>query len=312
MSRESLDIREPSVSLRVLRSVVRKLPRGRSWAIRKLLPLVAPLGPVRGEFHRARLSFRTDFSQAIAKTLFFYGYYEQNVTSVLLRMLNSGQSVIDVGAHLGYWTMHMASAVGERGRVISFEPNPRMYGELAVNVAMNGFNNVHTVCAAAAEQSGHRAFYSRSMERSVVGSLVAHDEATGGTTFDVKTVSIDAYCDEQRLDKIDILKMDIEGGELMAIPGMSAGIAAGRYCRVLLELHPKQLAANESSAMELLDVFRRAGYRCFRIENFRPGFLGRYSLRFADQLLIPDDGHDWTEAWPHYLLLAPGIPVPSR
>ena len=54
-------------------------------------------------------------------------------------------------------------------------------------------------------------------------------------------------------------------------------------------------------------MFSDSGYRCFRIANYRPGVLGRYSLKFRKDLLVPDDDGDWAEEWPHYFLIAPDL-----
>ncbi len=141
---DALEIREPGLALRALRCFVRCLPRGRSVAIRKLLPYVAPEHMVRGEFGRPTVSFCADLQQLISRTIFFYGFYEQNVTSLFLALLPDSGILIDVGAHIGYWTLLAASNCPGM-RIISFEPAQNTFQLLERNVRLNGFKNIKLV-----------------------------------------------------------------------------------------------------------------------------------------------------------------------
>jgi FkbM family methyltransferase len=301
---------EPNLRLRALRRVIRLLPRGRSVAMRRLLPLTGDQRIVRGELFSG-LSFRADLRQPIAKTLFFYGHYEQNVTSVLLRYLGEGQTAIDAGAHLGYWTLLMAAATGPAGAVYSFEPNPQTLAELEANVRLNDFSHVQTFSHALGAERGTHEFYFGSVERSDVASLIRTPAAAKSRTIVVDSVRLDDFCRERGIRRVDLLKMDIEGGEGYAIEGMREGIAEGLYRCVLLELHPQALVQLSIGPSDILDVFQSAGYRCYRIENYRRGVWERYSLRFDVRTLQPEDDGPWNERWPHYLLLAPGVPEPA-
>lgn len=305
MTEDHADLAEPGLGLRTLRMAVRCLPRGRSWAIRRGLPHVAPGHPVRGDFHDPRISFAADMNQPVARTLFFHGYWEQNVTSVLLHVLRKGQTVIDVGAHIGYWTLLMSQAVGQEGRVLSFEADPTTFGELTGNVRLNGCQNTMLLALAVADASERRRFYTKSITHSDVASLITTEMTA--PSIEICTIALDEFLDESGIGCVDLVKLDIEGGEMYALQGLAAGIQSRRYKRILLELHPAQIATAGLTSRELLNMFSDSGYRCFRIANYRPGVLGRYSLKFRKDLLVPDDDGDWAEEWPHYFLIAPDL-----
>lgn len=128
-----------------------------------------------------------------------------------------------------------------------------------------------------------------------------------GQGMDVPVSSLDGYCRAKGIATADLLKMDIEGGEADAVTGMAEGIRAGTYQRVLLELHPPKLSAIGRTPESVLIPFLEAGYTCWDLPNRIPSLFRHYSLRFDPSWLRPHDASKPVGAWPHFLLLAPGI-----
>jgi FkbM family methyltransferase len=289
--------------IRALGSVVRRLPRGRYQIVSSLRssasPFVSTLGP---ELGAAR--FACDLSDLISREVCLTGCYEPPVTRLLQRRLGRGGTMVDVGANWGYFTLLAAAIVGHEGRVISLEPDPRHFAALESNVRLNGFSQIQSMPKAAGANDGVATlagYDDRSANRGVSRIGPASD---GQRSFQVECVRIDGVT--AGLDRVDVLKLDVEGGELDALEGMRDGLAAHRYRALLLELHPGLLRARGSSPEECVRRLLDAGYAGWTIDQ-TPGAYRRAGSPGMETKELLRPLADWpTQAWPHLLWLAPG------
>ena len=145
--------------------------------------------------------------------------YEPHVTQALRTHLRPGATFVDVGANVGYFSLLAALLVGERGRVIAFEPRADNVELLRRSVADNGFANVEVHACAVAERAQELAFFA-SGEVQSSGRLMQEREAGSELLPTVRAVALDeALAAEPR---VDVIKMDIEGAEPRALAGMHA------------------------------------------------------------------------------------------
>lgn len=240
-------------------AVVPRLPAGRYrlmnwWASRPPAPFLAAAGGVR---------FVCDLRDSTAREAFFTGRYEPQETAVVTAVLKPGQTFVDVGANWGYFTLLGAKAVGPAGRVVAVEPDPRLYALLNTNVAANRFGNVTPVLAAAAAGPGEVRLAGFDADAGNWG-LTRLDE---GGALTARATSVDAELDALGVGPVDLLKMDIEGAEDVALDGMAAGLRSGRYARLLVELHPALLAARGSSGRAVVDKLTAAGYAAWEVRH---------------------------------------------
>jgi FkbM family methyltransferase len=153
--------------------------------------------------------------------------------------------VFDLGANAGFYTLAFARLVEERGHVWAFEPLAENAASLRRHVALNDLTNVTVVQAAVADRTG------------VAGFAFAGDKSEGslseGASLLVPTLSLDEYCVQAGIDCPDLIKIDIEGGESLALRGAARAIAQGR-ATILLALHGREQEEN------CLLILRAAGY----------------------------------------------------
>ena len=290
--------------LRALAWAVRRLPAGRYRAMNR-----APRG---GGSFQARLpraaggfEYACDLRDVIAREVFFTGAYGPQETALLRATLRPGATFVDVGANWGYFTLLAAHLVGDAGRVVAVEPDPRLHALLAANVAANGLRRVDAVAAAASDHDGTAELAGHDPDSGNwgVSSIVA---AAPGRRFPVAARRIDGVLDELEVDRVELLKMDIEGAEEMALAGMAAGLARGRYRRVLVELHPTLAPSGRALAAGVREMMDGAGYRGWSVDS-STGATRRAAYRAPDAgaLLQPLDAGAG-DAWPHQLWIAPG------
>jgi FkbM family methyltransferase len=229
---------------------------------------------------------------------------------LLKAILRPGMSFVDVGANWGYFTLLAAHIVGTGGRVISLEPDPRLFDVLKENLARNELRHVTALQVAAANERGTLtlAGYDERGENWGLSKLVAQPDSKANT-FAVTACSLDMLLDDLGIDGVDLLKMDIEGAEALAVEGMRAGLARHRYRRILLEVHPAILAEQGRTTEEVLNLLIAAGYKGWWIDHsqaaIRRAAYSR-SINPADYLK-PLASSSNIDAWPHILWSVPGL-----
>jgi FkbM family methyltransferase len=164
---------------------------------------------------------------------FAYGTWEPNVLRAVTSSVRPGMAVIDIGAHIGYYTLLFAKCVGLSGRVASFEPTPPNFEVLQKNVQLNNLQNVQTF---------PEAVFSRNQEITinVPSGLINSGGASinrmdGATQVRARAITLDSFCASAGFCP-DFLKLDVEGAEHDVLMGGRETIAHFRP-RMLVELH---------------------------------------------------------------------------
>jgi len=147
-------------------------------------------------------------------------------------ILHQGDTVIDVGAHVGKYTEHFLALVGNSGKVISFEINPKSFDSL--NQKFKNKPNVTLINAAVSDKTGHEDYYSGSTL--FCTNIIGHDVngKNKGLLGSIESIRLDEYIKE----KIDFIKIDVEGAEIKVLKGMER-IMDKVKC-ILIECHFEQ------------------------------------------------------------------------
>lgn len=154
--------------------------------------------------------------------IYYRGCSEPETFELIRRLLERGMNVIDVGAHLGEYTLLCAGAVGSEGRVHAFEPDADLIDFLGRSVVLNRFSNVTLNQMAVADRPGDREFEIRSKLafsslRPERGDMSPHRHGLV-RSVKVPTTTLDAYC-SLHSGHIHLVKVDVEGAELQVFQG---------------------------------------------------------------------------------------------
>jgi FkbM family methyltransferase len=254
--------------------------------------------------------FICNLRDTISREVCFTGYYEPQETAIVRSILRPGMNFVDVGANWGYFTLLSASLVGVNGRVLSLEPDPRLYAMLSENVTRSRLDHVTPLQLAAADQGGKRllAGYKENSENFGISRIIGTSNGQDNE-FQVTCDSIDHVLDQHHMESVDLMKMDIEGGEAFAISGLRDSLRNERVKRLLLELHPVELVQHGNSAANIIETLQGAGYQAWTIDH---SLAATRSAAYqtavnAAKFLRPLNMRDQLDAWPHQLWLAPGI-----
>ncbi len=177
--------------------------------------------------------------------------YEPETFTFLRSHCQEGQTALDIGAHLGLFTVFMARLVGPSGRIFSFEPTPVTNEVLREVVRLNGCNNtVEVRSEAVARTAGTAVFYDTGNVASNANSLIQTSRSESGIS--VKTISIDEIVQEKGLSSVNCLKIDAEGAELDVLLGAAHTLEVHRPV-IALSLHPYAL---QQAGGSLADIWR--------------------------------------------------------
>jgi FkbM family methyltransferase len=148
---------------------------------------------------------------------FLFGTYERPQVRIMRTCLWPGATAYDVGANIGYLSLIMARLVGPRGRVFAFEPDLRSSALLRHNLAVNNARNVQVEPRAAAAESGTVPF--ASYEYGLVSAIQRPHEEADARILTVPAVSLDDFVYREGHPPPDLLKIDVERGEVTVLRG---------------------------------------------------------------------------------------------
>lgn len=201
----------------------------------------------------------------LGKLLALRGSFEEAITRTILRELKHGSTFVDVGANVGYYTTLASRQVGSSGRVIAFEPQESVLAILRRNVEHNECRNVTVVPRAVGASKGTATLWEVSATNDGQATLSLRDGETGrALDASVEVTTLAAELNSLAVSSIDVLKVDVEGGEFGVLSGADlVGSLAPRV--MLLEVIDEYLARFGSTAADLVEMLRNSGYDVFRL-----------------------------------------------
>jgi FkbM family methyltransferase len=213
-----------------------------------------------------------------------------------LARLGAGAVAIDIGANLGEWTVPLARAVGAAGRVLAVEPAPRSAAALDKTLAANALRQVETLCCAIGDEDGVVDFAVPlvTSARSDTGSAHVGPGSAGHETLRVPVRRLDPLLVERGYERIDLIKIDVEGHERRVLDGAAAALARFRPALVVETGHE---AEGERAA--IADRLAGLGYRIV-------GILLDHGMADADWPAYRALRPPFRRGDAHNLLLVPG------
>jgi FkbM family methyltransferase len=196
------------------------------------------------------------------------GHYEVDEIRYLRSVLKPGDTAIDAGAHIGFFTLQMAAMVGPEGRVYAFEPYDANADLLERSIQENRFADRVDFRRSAVGAATGTATLTFPVETLNTGGAYLLREGASPLAGNQKTAVPVVALDDLRIRRpVRFIKMDVEGAEPLVMTGAAALLRTDRPV-VLSELHPTQLErASGISADAFLSAMRALGYRAHLVEH---------------------------------------------
>lgn len=245
------------------------------WAVEQMTESLAYRVPVWARLGNG-LRVRVALNDMIGRQIYEHGYYEPDTVRLVEKLLEKDMVVMDVGAHVGQYTLVASKLVGEGGQVHSFEPDPLTFDWLKTNVEANRLQNVTvSQTAVAGDQGPKRLFYSKVRDIGSNSLAEQGNYSRSGRWCVVPCTTLDAYARAHGLSRIDFIKADVEGAELGMLQGARGILGSAEPPVLLLEFEEERQRAFGSSCARLAEELDRYGYSLWKIdehlEPYSPG-----------------------------------------
>ncbi len=200
-------------------------------------------------------------SLSMKKTLEDYAknlIHEEATTDLFKRVIKEGDVVVDLGANIGYFSLLAAKLVGPKGRVFSFEPEPKNYSYLIKNTELNSYNNVFAFPKAVSDKNGTTQLYicdydtgHHTINQYKGIEAYGRGRETKEQSVEIETVTLDSFL-EGKTDRVDVIKMDVEGAEMLALLGMDRILRKNRNIKMFAEFFPLLIEKMGNSPKEFI------------------------------------------------------------
>jgi FkbM family methyltransferase len=255
--------------LAALRSYVRYAPvgAGKPVVARRLLTALRSLPRTTTVRTRPGLRLHTATDDLLQAYLYLFGVWEPNITAYVARVLRPGDTFVDVGANIGYFTVLAARVLRGRGRVVAVEASTEFAEALRANVALNRCPDVRVVNVAAADRPGVLEFFQPC--RFNRGNTTSVQPAPAPRPlFTVAARPLPDLLTREELRSARLVKIDVEGAEDAVLRGLLPAVPDMRDdVELIVEVNPALLALQSGSAAALFESLARRGFHAYRIAN---------------------------------------------
>jgi FkbM family methyltransferase len=211
------------------------------------------------------------------------GLWEVWITQVFARIIQTGWNCVDIGANQGYFSILMAALVGDSGRILAVEPNPKLIDFLAKNLEVNGFQSYSTIRQqAVSDTDGDKLDLvipsGRALNATITGGAAGENDAS----FEVETATLDRLTEDWA--RVDFVKIDAEGAEEKIWRGMSKTIERNTNITVVMEFRCSRYTDPRSFLNDVL----KNGFRLRHID-----YDGTIKDLTLEQTLTERPDEDW-------------------
>ena len=215
------------------------------------------------------VKFIANLKDHIESQIFWQGVQagDRGKLALMLRKLRPNNVLFDVGANVGTFTLAAASKL-QHGEVHAFEPWSAHLERLSANINLNGFTNIHVNPFALGVETGTAMLHIIDPVNTGMATLYPDTRAMPeqpDTIYAVSSRFLDDYVRETGVNRLDMMKIDVEGGELKVLLGGRKSLEQFRP-KILMEMNPEHLARAGASAADIFDLLRSLNYSISRIE----------------------------------------------
>lgn len=182
----------------------------------------------------------------------------------LERFLKPGGVFVDGGANIGVYTVVASSLVGDSGKVYAFEPADESYLLLDKNIKINNQNNVKMYQLALSDKVGETKLHH--IDNAPTSYSLGTDEHSSDSYEVIKTTTLDLIAENDNIDRVDVIKLDVEGAEELVLRGASTVLEKHKPVVIfeIREVAAERLGLDTFGAWEFLKQY---GYKLFRINK---------------------------------------------
>ena len=203
----------------------------------------------------------------LSKDLILHGIRERDAVHFLRPLFSGCKTIFEIGANQGYYLIQEALYSPNDVNIHAFEPHPDNVKTAKLNAKLNGIENrCHFVQAAVSNKRGKaRLTVSRRLNWHTLTPAIEENLDFAGETIEVDTFSLDEYAADLKIERVDLIRMDVEGHESAIMKGATNIIARSPGIVIFLEFHTSLLRQSGESPEEFLRHLRALGLKCLTV-----------------------------------------------
>lgn len=191
---------------------------------------------------------------------FIYFGFEENEIKFLLKYLKKGDTFLDVGANIGMYSLLASKLVEDRGKIVAFEPTPIIFERLQQNIRLNELTNVYAFNLGLSNQKSTIDFHVSKDGHDAWNSFALLDLHHESETIKIDVDTIDSFLIEKKIDKVDLIKVDVEGWEKYVLEGSVSLLQKEDAPIFLVEFTETNAFAAGYYLGEIFDYMKSYGY----------------------------------------------------
>ncbi|CAN1492176.1 Methyltransferase FkbM [Flavobacteriaceae bacterium] len=214
------------------------------------------------EFHPGGVKFYVDKLDKRITPIeaFNFNIYEKEESEMLYKLVNSDDVIFDIGANIGWYSNHLSKKM-PNSLIYAFEPIPETFNQVLRNTELNQTKNIFLNRLALSDKIQTLTFY-YSPNVTGASSSVNITENDSMLKLECQTNTIDCFINEQNISKLDFIKCDVEGAELMVYKG--GAVSINKYKPIVFtEMLRKWALKFGYHPNDIIEFFTKIGYACF-------------------------------------------------
>jgi FkbM family methyltransferase len=194
----------------------------------------------------------------------FFDYWGEDVGDLrfLWDALDAGMVFMDLGAYQGIYSVVAGKKLNGTGNIYAFEPSPREFRRLQVHFRWNRLSNARAEMFALGDSTSQTTFFQVKSGDTTRNGLRAPDSRDAVTEIPVSIISLDEYVREQNIERVDIIKLDVEGGEIDVLRG-AANVFRDLRPLLICEVLDATTRAWGYDACQIIQAVQDFGYEWF-------------------------------------------------
>ncbi|OGU40308.1 MAG: hypothetical protein A2X61_10850 [Ignavibacteria bacterium GWB2_35_12] len=264
----------------ILKLILRLYPieRGKYTILTKYYfpKLTPPKGTRKISRLRNKIKMDLDLNEFLQSYLYLFGSYELPTIRFIKKTLKKGDIVIDIGANVGYLSLTFAQIIGDLGKVYGFEPEKRNFEIFNENIKLNGFKNIHPYKLAVSDNNKIIKLYLSKNENQGIHSTLLHTDTLSENFEEIEAIILDDFVIQNKIYKIDLVKIDVEGAEIDVVNGMKNILRDKKPVLILELVSELQKLKNMTTSDFKKMMHNEFNYSSYIINE--KGFLNKVSI----------------------------------
>jgi FkbM family methyltransferase len=209
----------------------------------------------------------------------------------ITKIIKKGDTVLDVGAHFGYYSLFLSNLVGRYGMVYAFEPSDRERKRLMMNIFINGIKNIKISDKAVSSSVGKSNLYVVQSKETGFNSMRKPLSVSPTKIKNIQTITLDKFIENSKLFGIRFVKIDVEGAELKVLKGANKLLSQYDKPSLLIEAEDLRTTPWGYKSKKIITLLVNKGYNCtYFCENKIHKVTSKEKIFHGNILAIPKHG----------------------